>query len=73
MNSLMSEHMGYDTMGNNPRLLCEADRKKLEAGEYSHASGDAVCRHCLSPFYDHPSVQGALWLTRTCSGDLVKL
>jgi hypothetical protein len=73
MNSTMSACLGYDNMGNNPRLLCEADRKKLESGEYFRVAGDAICTHCKCPFSLHPAVQGALWLNRACDGDLVKL
>jgi hypothetical protein len=69
----MQECLGYDNMGNNPRLLCEADRKKLEAGEYSRADGRIICIHCKLPFSLHPAVQGALWLNRSCDGDLIKL
>ncbi len=73
MNFTMSECLGYDNMGNNHRLLCEADRKKLEAGEYLRVAGDAICVHCKLPFSLHPAVQGALWLNRACDGDLIKL
>jgi hypothetical protein len=64
--------LGYDDLGNNLNLLCRDDLEAIEAGQYLRASGEMVCRKCGCIYYDHPNVQGALWLRRACEG-LVKL
>ena len=68
----MSEALGYDSLGNNPTLVSEADRTTIEAGLYVRLSPDQTCPVCQQHMRSHPAVQGALWLTRACQG-LVKL
>lgn len=65
----MREAFGYDSFGNSPQLLAEADRLALL--DLRRAGGDVVCR-CGVKYVNHPAVQGALWATRTCEG-IVKL
>lgn len=68
--------LGYDDMGNCPRLLTESDRRAIDAGAYLRVGGEALCPECGQPYRVHPEVQGALWLRRACAprGDkLVKL
>lgn len=72
MMTVMSDALGYDEWGNNPELLCEADKVKLEEGEWQRVGGDAVCDCCGLPWRAHPEVQGARWLRRGCRV-LVKL
>lgn len=62
---------GYDSFGNSPELVCEKDARELEAG-IPRAGGTVICRVCGVTYNIHPSVQGALWATRTCEG-IVKL
>jgi hypothetical protein len=64
--------LGYDEMGNAAHLLTEVDRYALEKGDFIRADGNARCCVCDYPLNQHPPVQGALWLTRSCWG-LVKL
>lgn len=72
MTDAMQTALGYDSFGTNPTLVCEADRRAMDAGQMIRVSGDAVCKGCGSPYRLHPPVQGALWLIRGCDG-LVKL
>ena len=67
MTMATAEFLGYDEHGNCEALLSEIDRQALEEGQYPRASGEVQCR-CGTIYYDHPRVQGALWLTRTCDG-----
>lgn len=67
----MRTAFGYDSFGNSDVLLAEVDRLSLDAG-ISRAGGTVVCRVCGVTYNAHPSVQGALWATRTCEG-IVKL
>lgn len=67
----MRESLGYDANGNAPHLLAEMDRRLIEEVGVPRAGGDVVCR-CGFTYYQHPAVQGALYLTRTCAG-IVKL
>lgn len=68
----MRTAFGYDAFGNSDRLLAETDRVAIEAG-VPRAGGMVVCDVCLCTYNNHPPVQGALWLTRTCNAGLVKL
>lgn len=71
MPTAMAEALGYDEMGNAPKLLTTDDALAIWEGSWRRASGDVICR-CGANFYSHPRCQGALWLVRTCEG-LVKL
>lgn len=68
----MRSFLGYDGNGNSVALLAEADRLFIENVGVPRAGGDVVCEKCGFIYYDHPPVQGALYLTRTCQG-IVKL
>jgi hypothetical protein len=70
MTDAMQTALGYDAFGNNPDLVCEADKEALS--NIPRASGDATCDICHALLRLHPSVQGALWATRACYG-IVKL
>lgn len=65
--------LGYDENGNAPDLLCSEDMSKIQNGQTYRASGEVSCPRCGFKYREHPPVQGALWLNRICSGDLVKL
>lgn len=66
MTTAMKEAFGYDDLGNAPRLLAEMDRLDMERG-IKRAGGGVICS-CGVLYHNHPPVQGALWLTRTCQG-----
>lgn len=66
LTTAMREAFGYDSFGNAEDLIAEKDKRVIEAG-INRASGGVICR-CRLPYYSHPPVQGALWLTRTCEG-----
>lgn len=72
--------LGYDDFGNNEALLHPNDKAIIDGeaingryGKYGvpRAGGDSICK-CGATLYQHPKVQGALYLTRTCEG-IVKL
>jgi hypothetical protein len=62
----------HDTMGNAPHLLCDEDRVKIDACDFSRAGGECVCS-CGKRYWQHPLVVGALWLNKLCDGSLVHL
>lgn len=66
------DSLGYDDFGNHPDLLAAKDKQDIEAGRYTRVSHMASCK-CGYLMHQHPQVQGALWLRRTCEGILVKL
>lgn len=63
----------HDDWGNCEELLDPIDAERIDEGEWMRAAGACVCGVCGRPFYDHESVLGALWLTRLCDNELVKL
>lgn len=69
--------LGYDQYGNNEYLLHPDDRAYIERVGVNRVGGETVCPTCGYTFYQHPPVQGALYLTRICGreniGELVKL
>lgn len=71
--TLTLEKLGYDNLGNNPNLLAPLDAARIQKGEYIRTSGEAICQECGAAFYNHPKVQGALWLNRGCPNTLLKL
>lgn len=63
----------HDDMGNAPHLMPETERVRVfDSGDWKRAGGDCICA-CGRVYYDHPSVLGALWLTRLCDDTFVKL
>ena len=65
------ENLGYDAHGDNPDLLLPADRAVIMSGGVRRTGGAVLCR-CGLYYHQHPCVQGALYLLRTCEG-IVKL
>ena len=63
----------HDEWGNCEELLSVDDKKILDNGTWYRSSGDCVCKDCNKKYYDHPLVLGALWLSKLCNGNLVKL
>jgi hypothetical protein len=49
------------------------DQLRVDAGDYTRASGDAICTRCNVPYYDHAPVVGFEFLRRACDGRLLKL
>ncbi len=68
----MRTAFGYDMYGNSPLLLAAHDKKEIERG-INRAGGEVVCTNCGCSLNLHPKVQGALYLTRTCTYGIVKL
>jgi len=63
----------HNEWGNCPELLAPEDKAKLDTGEWRRAAGSCMCPDCGRPYYDHPPVLGALYMTRLCNGNLIKL
>lgn len=65
----------HDDLGNAPHLMSDDDRERVfgEAQDWLRAAGACRCEVCGREYYDHPSLVGALWLTRLCDDVLVKL
>lgn len=65
----------HDDLGNAPDLMPPADRERVfgESQDWFRAAGACRCPVCGREYYDHPSVLGALWLTRICDDTFVKL
>jgi hypothetical protein len=72
MTDLMRHNLGYDENGNNTSLMSPGDFEAFKLGYWRRADQNTVCV-CGSTFREHPQVQGALWLIRTCTDGLVKL
>lgn len=49
------------------------DRKRIDAGDWTHAMSSCVCETCGYQFWEHPTVPGYAWMHRICDGRLVKL
>ncbi|AXQ68616.1 hypothetical protein HOU00_gp077 [Caulobacter phage CcrPW] len=62
----------HDEMGNAAHLLSPGDAERINQGGYRRVAGGCTC-DCGKLYYDHPPVLGALWLTRLCGGEIVKL
>lgn len=64
----------HDYLGNAPSLLSPVDYRRILGPRptWVRAAGGCICE-CGKEYYDHPPVIGALWLTRLCNDDLVKL
>lgn len=69
MPTAMARGLGYNDAGYNADLIAFGDAREEFV---PRASGDAICSVCHYALRMHPPVQGALFLTRTCTG-LVKL
>ena len=65
--------LGYDSFGNQPKLLHPTHAELIEKGEIHRVGNDAVCEKCKCVYRLHPQVQGALWLNLACDGRLLKL
>ncbi len=63
----------HDEHGNAEHLLSPEDKEKVDEGDFTRAGGDSICPVCDMPYFSHPNVVGALWLTKLCDGRLVKL
>ena len=63
----------HDDWGNCAELLTPEDAERIEEGDWMRAGGECLCGICGKQFNDHGPVLGALWLTRLCDGELVKL
>jgi hypothetical protein len=65
----------HDDMGNAPHLMSPVDRRRVfgDRPTWNRAGGSCLCTTCGKEFNDHPPVIGALWLTRLCDDELVKL
>ncbi|HRP25373.1 hypothetical protein [Thauera sp.] len=73
MHTQQLEAFGYDAYGNAPDLLAPKDAEAIENGSWQRADQHATCEHCGLFYRQHPEVQGARWLRRTCRAGLVKL
>ena len=49
------------------------DAKRIDAGDWTRASGQCVCDVCGCLYFEHAPVQGFEWMHRICDGRLVKL
>jgi hypothetical protein len=67
-------HRQHDYLGNAPHLMSPVDRVRVfgDRPDWMRAGGGCLCK-CGKEYYDHPPVVGALWLTRLCDDELVKL
>lgn len=66
-------YVQHDAMGNAPHLMPEEERRRVfDEGDYHRTAGGCFCS-CNRLYYDHSPVLGALWLTRLCDGQFVKL
>lgn len=63
----------HDSNGNAYHLLSEEDRAKFDAGECRRTDQNCLCEVCGEPWWKHPPVIGALWLTKACNGEHLKL
>jgi hypothetical protein len=63
----------HDDLGNAPDLMPAGERVFGESQDWFRAAGACRCSVCGREYYDHPSVLGALWLTRICDDTFVKL
>lgn len=64
--------LGYDEVGFCEELIAEVDKEVMRKGTWVRAEGRVICEKCGFAYREHPPVQGALFMTRTCTG-LVKL
>jgi hypothetical protein len=63
----------HDALGNAPELMPEDERVRVfDHGDWKRVGGGIRCT-CDRLYYDHEPVLGALWLTRLCNGQFVKL
>lgn len=63
----------HDGNGNAYHLLSEEDREKFDNCEIRRVDGNCVCEVCGKIWHDHPPVIGALWITKACNGEHLKL
>lgn len=63
----------HDEWGNSSAHLSSEDRAAIDLGVWKRAGHETLCEACNLPFWKHPRVLGALWLTRLCGNILVKL
>jgi predicted nuclease with TOPRIM domain len=49
------------------------DVKRMDAGDWTHASSICVCDACGYQYWEHAHVPGYEWVHRLCDGRLVKL
>jgi len=63
----------HDDMGNCVELRSPEHNTAIESGDIYRVSGACICVVCGKDYYSHQPVLGALWLTRLCNGQLVKL